>query len=231
MSKRFTEAEKWRDAWFRKLSAEAKLLWLYLLDCCDAAGVVEPDLELASFQIGLEVGAETMAELEGRVEHLDGSKYWIPRFISFQVGTPSTECRAHNPIFQSIKKHKLERVLDTIQTVSNKGQDKDKDKDKDKDSGVESAERRGGVTYSDDFIRFWRAYPNRTGKGDAWRAWQRINPRPLMDDMVAAVLRDAQRDEWRKDRGKFIPHPSTWLNGRRWEDEGLLLTQPGERKF
>jgi DNA replication protein DnaC len=25
--------------------------------------------------------------------------------------------------------------------------------------------------------------------------------------------------EWLKDGGQFIPHPATWLNGRRWEDE------------
>ena len=26
-------------------------------------------------------------------------------------------------------------------------------------------------------------------------------------------------DEWKKDNGKYIPHPSTWLNQRRWEDD------------
>jgi hypothetical protein len=29
-----------------------------------------------------------------------------------------------------------------------------------------------------------------------------------------------QSAQWQRDDGQFIPHPSTWLNGRRWEDEG-----------
>jgi hypothetical protein len=26
-------------------------------------------------------------------------------------------------------------------------------------------------------------------------------------------------EQWRRDDGRFIPHPATWLNQRRWEDE------------
>ena len=26
-------------------------------------------------------------------------------------------------------------------------------------------------------------------------------------------------DEWAEDGGRYIPHPATWLNGERWEDE------------
>jgi len=26
-------------------------------------------------------------------------------------------------------------------------------------------------------------------------------------------------DEWVRDGGKFVPHPTSWLRGRRWEDE------------
>ena len=26
-------------------------------------------------------------------------------------------------------------------------------------------------------------------------------------------------DDWEKDDGRFIPHPSTWLNAHGWEDE------------
>ena len=26
-------------------------------------------------------------------------------------------------------------------------------------------------------------------------------------------------EQWLKDEGRYIPHPATWINGRRWEDE------------
>lgn len=67
--KRFTETTKWDDPWFRKLTPAAKLLWQWMLDHCDGAGVIDPDLELASFQTGCSIGDERgtncPAELSG----------------------------------------------------------------------------------------------------------------------------------------------------------------------
>ena len=37
--------------------------------------------------------------------------------------------------------------------------------------------------------------------------------------MSAALERDKRSEQWRRDNGDFIPHPASWLNGRRWEDE------------
>ena len=37
--------------------------------------------------------------------------------------------------------------------------------------------------------------------------------------MVEQIERLKNSNSWKKDDGKFIPYPSTWLNGRRWEDE------------
>jgi len=37
--------------------------------------------------------------------------------------------------------------------------------------------------------------------------------------MIAAVKDQAETEVWTKEGGKFIPHPATWINGRRWEDE------------
>lgn len=130
MSKRFTETAKWDDPWFRKLSPSAKLLWSWLTDKCDAAGIVDPDLELASFQIGLPITESELKELGSRLEKIERGKYIIPGFISFQVGEPSRECRAHKPIFTSLEKHKMERVLNEYPNILDTVQDKDKDKDR-----------------------------------------------------------------------------------------------------
>ena len=53
MSYRFTETEKWKDPWFRKLSPNAKCLWEYMRDNCDCAGILEWDAEDAMFRTGL----------------------------------------------------------------------------------------------------------------------------------------------------------------------------------
>ena len=60
MKKRFTDCDKWRDPWFRRLSVQAKLVWLWLLDNCDNAGVIDVDIELAAFQIGEEIKRDAL---------------------------------------------------------------------------------------------------------------------------------------------------------------------------
>ena len=49
MAKRFTDTDIWKKKWFRKLPLEIKLLWCYLKDSCDHAGVIEFDAEVISF--------------------------------------------------------------------------------------------------------------------------------------------------------------------------------------
>ena len=42
---------------------------------------------------------------------------------------------------------------------------------------------------------------------------------PDIDKVLKSLSLLKNSDEWTKDDGKYIPHPSTWLNQRRWEDE------------
>lgn len=68
-----------------------------------------------------------------------------------------------------------------------------------------------------DFDAFWKVYPNKQAKDDAWKSWQKLNPdAALMEILMAAVLRAKACDQWQ--RG-IIPHPTTWLNQKRWTDE------------
>jgi len=70
------------------------------------------------------------------------------------------------------------------------------------------------------FDRFWQAYPRKTAKPQAAKAFARLRPdEPLLSRMLAALALQRQSAQWQRDEGQFIPHPSTWLNGRRWEDE------------
>ena len=72
----------------------------------------------------------------------------------------------------------------------------------------------------DTFGQFWSAYPKKKDKAGAFKIWQRLQPSPETVTAILSAL-DWQRlqPDWKKDAGRFIPYPSTWLNGRRWEDE------------
>ena len=132
--KRFTETQKWEDPWFRRLAPELKLLWHWLLDKCDGAGIIEPDIELASFQIGHEYPPDILSRFDGRVTELKCGKYFIPKFISYQYGNLSRDCKAHNPIFSSLEKHGLKGYPYPIHTLQEKEKEKDKETDQEQET-------------------------------------------------------------------------------------------------
>ena len=70
------------------------------------------------------------------------------------------------------------------------------------------------------FSRFGKLYPRKVGKDKAEKAWAKIKlTQPLFDEIIAALAKHSVTPGWTKDNGQFIPHASTWLNGKRWEDE------------
>ena len=74
------------------------------------------------------------------------------------------------------------------------------------------------------FDTFWAVYPRHTDKQTARRAFVKIAPdKALLETMLTAIQRQKQTDQWSDPR--YIPHPSTWLNGRRWEDEAAAPKQ------
>lgn len=73
---------------------------------------------------------------------------------------------------------------------------------------------------ADFFKEFWEAYPRKTAKPNALRAFEKLKPdRLLLEVMLAALSVQKQSAQWVRDGGQYIPHPATWLNQRRWEDE------------
>lgn len=76
------------------------------------------------------------------------------------------------------------------------------------------------VVTEDLFPKFWTLYPRKVGKDNAEKAWAKLKVTPdLFDVMVKALAKQVLTPDWLKEKGQFIPHPSTWLNGKRWQDE------------
>ena len=70
------------------------------------------------------------------------------------------------------------------------------------------------------FERFWAVYPRKVGKGAAKRSFLKYKPDDaLTEKMIGAVEAQKQTEQWKRDGGQYIPHPATWLNQMRWEDE------------
>ena len=73
------------------------------------------------------------------------------------------------------------------------------------------------------FDAFWSAYPRRVGKGAARKAFAKAVGKTTSESILDALARQ-------RDAGMFnveicyIPHPQTWLNQERWEDEVVKVT-------
>ena len=68
-----------------------------------------------------------------------------------------------------------------------------------------------------DFLEFWNLYPKKKKKKEALNAWLKVSP-PIQP-VLNAIGWQKQQQDWIKEDGKFIPHPATYINGHRWEDE------------
>lgn len=80
---------------------------------------------------------------------------------------------------------------------------------------------------ADGFDDFWSLYPRKENKAKAAQAFARIRPdAEMLSAILAALRKQAASEQWTRDGGQYIPHPTTWLNGRRWEDQPPEIAAP-----
>lgn len=156
MAKRFSDSLKWDDPFFSDLSNHYKLLWIYILDKCDHAGIFKVNKKMADFCLNATIDwDDAEGVFKGRVQTLNQEKWFIPKFIEYQYGTLTEKNRVHNSIIQILKKEGVYKVcVRPLLGAKDMDMDKDMDKDKEKERQFES---------------FWSQYPDRIGKKDAYR--------------------------------------------------------------
>jgi hypothetical protein len=77
------------------------------------------------------------------------------------------------------------------------------------------------------FEEFWALYPRKIAKAVARKAFARLSEQQQLDACKAI---DDHLAYWKvkETELEFIPHPATWLNQERWEDE--LVIEPKKTK-
>ncbi|MEE9223021.1 MAG: YdaU family protein [Nitrosomonadaceae bacterium] len=79
------------------------------------------------------------------------------------------------------------------------------------------------------FDEFYLAYPRKAARAQALKTWNKLK---LDDDLINRILQDIpiriKSGEFDVNDKTHIPHPSTYLNGRRWEDEITTIGVPRE---
>jgi hypothetical protein len=212
--KRFTETEKWRDPWFRKLSPDAKLAFLFMLDNADNAGVWQPDYDMAEFQIGKPMAWPLVLEEIGqRVRLLASGKLLIVGFISYQFGTLRSECKPHQQVLRLISQHGIASLLKEYSKGTQAPQDQDKDKDKDQDQEKDQDKE-------SQFAQIWAAYPKKSGKQDARpQVFAAIKSKGFAELLEAVQAYAAAVAEWPEADRCYVPDPVRWFKRGHFDDD------------
>tara|TARA_R110000850_G_scaffold189076_1_gene314738 strand:- start:427 stop:1092 length:666 start_codon:yes stop_codon:yes gene_type:complete len=112
MAKRFTDTDKWKKGFMRSLPTKYKMLWLYMLDDCNHAGVWETDFEVASIRIGSKINEKDAAKVfASHIKIFDkGNKWFIPKFIDFQYGTLNENSRPHQAVIKLLDRYDVYNI-------------------------------------------------------------------------------------------------------------------------
>jgi len=229
-------ADAHEDAKLRKVmiryGAEGYAVYWYCLELIagkvsaeDLTFELEHDAELIAHSLridsarvqeimGFMVGLGLFEESEGRITCLKIARHLDERFArSDALKAIIREAKARTLTHENLKRI-LQSPEDAVQTsaipseyavktISGSGA---------KRSG---AKRSKAELYSHRFAEFWSVYPRKVAKPGATKAWGALKPD---DALIDKILADLCRREWESADPKFIPHPATYLNNRRWED-------------
>lgn len=147
MPKRFTDTEKWKDAWFTDLPSKYKLLWIFLLDDCNHAGIWKVNFKNACFFVGESLEPAEVKRILGDRLKVVSDEYWfLPKFITFQYGILG-ESIPHQSVIKELEKQGLAKGYQTP---------KDKDKDKEVDKDKDCTER--GKKFAEKLVPFVETY-------------------------------------------------------------------------
>ncbi len=68
------------------------------------------------------------------------------------------------------------------------------------------------------FLKFWRKYPKKKDKAKSLAWWvKNVKNEELELEIIEGL--NSQKKDFEQREKKFIPLPTTWLNGKRWQDE------------
>lgn len=123
MAYRFTDTGKWGDSWFYKLNNLQKLLFMYLCDNCDHAGLIEVNERKWAFDMNV-----SEKELKGALEGLqrglvfsnERDVIYLKNFIKHQKNLPfNQKNKAHlgimNRLEESRHKFGFQNIIEFIE--------------------------------------------------------------------------------------------------------------------
>lgn len=145
MAKRFRDSNIQDEDWYIILPMEYKLLWDFICDKCDHAGIWKPNLvKFTAFNatVDLEKALEHFNDDESdpRLIKLENGKFFLPGFFVFQYGPKlNLKNSVHLSISQIYYKNGVKQSsIKGLKEVTEGIKDKDKDKDNKKEPEIKN---------------------------------------------------------------------------------------------
>ena len=104
MRKRFLDADINNKSWFRKLTAEEKVLWYYISTSCSHDGIWEYDKDAIAFYCNNYNGEipEIIKEKLGMIKTDDKNQWLLKNWIRFQYKELKSNVATHKRIIQRL---------------------------------------------------------------------------------------------------------------------------------
>jgi len=222
MANRITDTNKWTKPWFRSLSPKHKLLWVFMCDNCDCAGVYHVDVDLLNFIIGdIYSISEIESALGDKVILFDNNKLYIKGFVEYQYKCAIEELNplnfAHRGVIRLIDKYKA-KGLDSPCVHLPQG-DRNRNRNRNRNS----------KDIPDDFIKFWDFYHSESGKPKtdqppALKYWNALSV-----SEKSAAMENAKKYFATVSEKKYIKKARTYLKDKSFNDDFTI--PPQERRW
>ena len=137
----------------------------------------------------------------------------------FAIARPAAECR-------DLPRPAAERNRLRLESESNPNPNPNRNPTRSRKSNLHTipaapAGATEGARAREAFSEFWEKYPKKAGRAEALEAYLREEAYLQQKTLLAALAEQCKNENWRKERGRFVPRAANWLADHRWEETPL----------
>lgn len=209
-----TDARLWEQ-----LSKEARNAFLWIIPHIETNGTTPRDpraLRLSCFPCDKDLRDADMESIIQEWLHTNPALATDEKSPSGTARLMFSDFEMANENLDFFRKRREREIVRTKRTVLDSPRQSAERKKEVKERSERSKERKEYPSASrTEFESFWTAYPRKVAKQRALKAWVKLSPD---QEATAKIMADVKARPWPADIA-FAPHPATYLNDRRWEDE------------
>jgi len=202
----------------RTIQSSWMRLWFQDMDCLESLNDVDHRRVIHALRVVAETGEETPLEGAARMAY------------NFMANRVRQDCEAYLKTCERNRENGKKRKASGTQwepvdaTGAEVRSKKQEVRSENNNSSPPSESKKldkkpkNNIEMENRFDEFWRDYPRKQAKQEAHKAFMAPSPDEVTHArMLEAIRRQKAGEQWKDPQ--FIPHPATWIRGKRWEDE------------